>query len=80
MLRGTRDVLLRRIQPVSIHGQISWDLFFNDLDDPDGTMSGARVGPESASDRLEPGDHLRLEYILGAVVKIARIGRAELQG
>ena len=77
MLRGTRDVLLRRIQPVSIHGQLSWDLFFNDVDDPEGPLSGARVGPESASDRLEPGDHLRLEYILGSVVAITRVARAE---
>ena len=28
MLKGTRDGILKRIQPVSIHGQISWDLFF----------------------------------------------------
>jgi hypothetical protein len=77
MLRGTRDVVLRRIQPVSIHGQVSWDLFFNDVDDPDGQASAARVGPESASDRLEPGDTLRLEYVLGAVVKIERLARAQ---
>jgi hypothetical protein len=77
MLRGTRDVILRRIQPVSIHGQISWDLFFNDVEDPEGQVSAARVGPESASDRLEPGDTLRLEYVLGAVVKIARLARGQ---
>lgn len=77
MLRGTRDVVLRRIQPVSIHGQVSWDLFFTDLDDPEGTVSGARVGPESASGRLEPGDHLRLDYVLGSVVAITRVGRAD---
>jgi hypothetical protein len=77
MLRGNRDVVLRKIQPVSIHGQISWDVFFNDLDDPEGQLSGARVGPESASDRLEPGDTLRLEYVLGAVVKITRLARGQ---
>jgi hypothetical protein len=77
MLRGTRDVLLRRIQPLSIHGQISWDLYFNDLDTPDEQATVARVGPESASDRLEPGDTLRLEYVLGAVVSITRLARAE---
>jgi hypothetical protein len=75
MLRGTRDVFLRRIQPISVHGQISWDLYFNDVDDPDGQTSAARVGPESASDRLEPGDRVRLEYVLGAVVGITRLER-----
>jgi hypothetical protein len=77
MLKGSRHVVLRRIQPLSIHGQISWDLYFNDVDDPDGQMTVARVGPESASGRLEPGDTLRLEYVLGAVVSITRLGRAE---
>lgn len=77
MLRGTRDVFLRRIQPLSVHGQISWDLYFNDVDDPDSPVSVARVGPESASDRLEPGDRLRLEYVLGAVVGITRLVRAD---
>jgi hypothetical protein len=77
MLKGTRDVVLRRIQPLSIHGQISWDLYFNDVEDPDGQTSAARVGPESASDRLEPGDTLRLEYVLGAVISIKRLSRAE---
>ena len=69
--------MLRRIQPLSIHGQISWDLYFNDVDTPDGQATVARVGPESASDRLEPGDTLRLEYVLGAVVSITRLARAE---
>jgi hypothetical protein len=77
MLRGTRDVILRRIQPVSIHGQISWDLFFNDVEEPTGAMSATRVGPESASGRLEPGDTVRLEYVLGAVVHVTRLARAE---
>ena len=77
MLKGTRDVVLRRIQPLRIHGQISWDLYFNDVEDPDGQTSAARVGPESASDRLEPGDTLRLEYVLGAVISIKRLSRAE---
>jgi len=69
--------VLRRIQPLSIHGQVSWDLYFNDVDAPDEQATVARVGPESASDRLEPGDTLRLEYVLGAVVSITRLARAE---
>jgi hypothetical protein len=78
MLKGTRDVVLRRIQPLSIHGQISWDLYFNDVEDLDGQATVARVGPESASGRLEPGDILRLEYVLGAVVAVTRLARADL--
>jgi hypothetical protein len=75
VLKGSREVILRKVQPMSVHGQIAWDLFFCDVDDPDGPVTVARVGPESASDRLEPGDRLRLEYVLGSVVGITRVGR-----
>ena len=47
MLKGTRDGILKRIQPISIHGQMSWDIFFTDVDDPDGQIHVARVGPEA---------------------------------
>ena len=32
MLKGTRDGILKRVQPTSIHGQISLDVYFTDLD------------------------------------------------
>ena len=47
MLKGTRNGILKRIQPVSIHGQVSWDVFFADVDDPDGQVHIARIGPEA---------------------------------
>src|SRR3954469_9776099 len=36
MLKGTRDGSLQKVQPMSVHGQVSWDVYFTDLDDPDG--------------------------------------------
>ena len=44
MLKGSREVILRKVQPISVHGQISWDVYFSDPDDPD-QVSVARVGP-----------------------------------
>src|SRR5439155_5606691 len=32
MLKGTRDAVLQKIQPISIHGQISWEIVFTHLD------------------------------------------------
>lgn len=72
MLKGTRDGILKRIQPTSIHGQISWDVFFADLEDPDGQMHLARLGPEAVSANLEPGDRIQVEYLLGVPVKVSR--------
>jgi hypothetical protein len=73
MLKGSREAVLRRVQPISVHGQISWDVYFADVDDPDGPVSVARVGPEAVSHKLEPGDRIRLDYTLGSVVAVHRL-------
>lgn len=73
MLKGTRDGILKRLQPVSIHGQISCDVFFTSLDDPDGQIHVARLGPEAVSNNIEPGDKIRVEYLVGTAVKVTRI-------
>ena len=71
-LKGTRQAILRRVQPISIHGQISWDVYFSDSDDPNETVHSARVGPEAMERGLEPDDPIRLEYLMGAVTSIRR--------
>jgi len=73
MLKGSREAVLRRVQPISVHGQISWDVYFADAEDPDGQVSVARVGPEVVSHRLEPGDRIRLDYVMGAVTAVHKI-------
>ena len=73
MLKGTREGILKRIQPVSIHGQISWDVFFADVDDPDGQMHLARIGPEAVANNSEPGDRIQVEYLVGVPIKITRL-------
>ena len=72
MLKGTRSGVLRKVQPLSVHGQISWDVFFSDPDDLDGPMQMARVGPEAVDPGLEPGDRISLEYLLGSVTSVTR--------
>ena len=73
MLKGTRDGLLKRVQPVSIHGQVSWDVFFTDVEDPDGQITVARLGPEAVAHNLEPGDRIQVEYLVGVAVKVSRV-------
>jgi len=72
MLKGTRDGILKRMQPVSIHGQLSLDVYFLDPDDPQGQASRARVGQESVPHSLEAGDHAVLHYVLGVVTHITK--------
>lgn len=74
MLKGTKAAIVKKIQPVSIHGQISLDVHVVDPDDPDGQVSRARVGPEAVPRGLEPGDAVDLHYVLGVVTQITRRG------
>jgi len=73
MLKGTRDGILKRLQPVSIHGQLSCDVFFTSLEDPEGQIHLARLGPEAVSDNLEPGDRIQVEYLVGTPVRVTRV-------
>ncbi len=72
MLKGTKTAIVKRIQPVSIHGQISLDVYFVDADDPEGQSSLARVGEESVPRGLDVGDRVTLHYVVGMVTHITK--------
>lgn len=72
MLRGTRSGVVTRVQPISIHGQISLDVFWIDPEDPDSELRHARVGHESVPKDLSTGDRITLHYLMGAVTRIER--------
>ena len=72
MLRGTRGAVIRRVQPISVHGQVSLDVFWVDPDDPDEELRHARVGDESVPRDMAPGDRVTLHYLLGAVTQITK--------
>jgi hypothetical protein len=75
VLKGTRRGILKRVQPLSVHGQISWDLFFTDVEDPDGQVSVARMGPEAVAHKLNPGDLIDVEYLVGVAVRVTKVPR-----
>ena len=72
MLKGTRTVQVTKIQPVSIHGQLSLDVYFVDPDDPQGQVSLARMGGESVPRNLKAGDTVDLHYMVGVVTNITK--------
>jgi hypothetical protein len=71
MLKGSRDATLLRLQPISIHGQLSYDAHYAFEDDPD-QMHVARVGPEAVDAGVEPGGRVRLDFLVGVVTAIHR--------
>ncbi|MGE3842448.1 MAG: hypothetical protein AB7I50_12755 [Vicinamibacterales bacterium] len=72
MLKGTREGIVRRIQPVSIHGQISLDVQFVYPEDSNGQIQVARLGPEAVESGIEPGDRVQVEFLMGAAVNVKR--------
>ena len=70
MLKGTREAVLRHIQPISIHGQLSYDVHYAFVDEPDAQLRVARVGPEVIAPGVEEGDHASLDFLVGVVTAI----------
>jgi len=72
MLKGTRRAIVKRIQPISIHGQVSLDILWTDPEDPEEEIRHARVGDEAVPKDLQPGDEVVLHYLMGMVTEIER--------
>jgi hypothetical protein len=73
MLRGTRDAVLHKMQPVSIHGQLSYDLHYLFADDLEGQPRVARVGPEAIEPGVQAGDRVSLDFVVGVVTSVKKI-------
>ncbi len=72
MLKGSRDAVLHRMQPISIHGQLSYDLHYQFADELDGQMRVARIGGEAIAPGLQNGDPVTLEFMVGVVTAVHR--------
>jgi hypothetical protein len=67
MLKGSREAILHKLRPISIHGQLSYDLHYRFVDEPDSQLRVARVGPEALAPGLQEGDHVLLDFLVGVV-------------
>jgi hypothetical protein len=72
MLKGSREAVLKRVQPISIHGQLSYDVHYVFTDDDAQSMHVARVGPEAVAMGLQAGDRATLDFVVGVVTAIHR--------
>jgi hypothetical protein len=72
MLKGSKPAIVRKVQPVSIHGQVALDVYYVDADDPDGQVRIARVGKESIPRGLDTGDKVDLHYVVGVVTHVTK--------
>ena len=73
MLKGSREAVLHRIQPISVHGQLSYDVTYTFADEPEGSPRVARVGGEAINGSVQPGDKVRLDFLVGVVTAVHRL-------
>jgi hypothetical protein len=73
MLRGTREAILHKVQPISIHGQLSYDLHYLFADEPDSQLRVARVGPEAMEAGVQSGDRVTLDFVVGVVTAVRKV-------
>jgi hypothetical protein len=73
MLRGTREAVVHKMQPVSIHGQLSYDLHYLFADEPEGQVRVARVGPEAIEPGVQTGDRVSLDFVVGVVTSVKKL-------
>ena len=73
MLRGTRDAIVHKMQPISIHGQLSYDIHYRFADEPDGQLRVSRVGPEAIEAGVQSGDHVSLDFVVGVVTAVTKL-------
>jgi hypothetical protein len=72
MLKGTREGVIQRLSSISIHGQLSLDVFWVDPEDPEQELRHARVGQEAVPRELAAGDRVTMHYVMGMVTEITR--------
>jgi len=61
MLKGSREGVLQRMQPISIHGQLSYDVHYTFADEPDGqalhlAVNGQWSEPGALTGRAVPAN------------------------
>ena len=71
MLLGTHDATLHQVQQVDIHGTRFFDLEYVH-DSAPGQRRRARIGAESIYANPQPGDSVRISYLMGVVTGVER--------
>jgi hypothetical protein len=73
MLTGSRAAVVHKLQPVSIHGQLSYDMHYVFQDESEDQMHVARIGPEAMTPTLQAGDRVSLNFVIGVVTGVRRL-------
>lgn len=72
MLQGVHRAVLHRIQPIDIHGQILYDIYYQLDGAPPDQVQGARLGAEVIYGDPRPGDRVLLHCVMNMVTRVEK--------
>lgn len=72
MLTKSVEAVLKNVVPLSVHGQVIWDVYYTPAGASD-ALAVARIGPESVDEGLQPGDRIAVDSVFGVVSRIRRV-------
>ncbi|MBI2845521.1 MAG: hypothetical protein HYX86_03135 [Chloroflexi bacterium] len=72
MLAGSQEGVLRAVRQVEIHGQRYFDMAISPQAQPEQVLE-ARLGPESAYPDPQPGDRVRVHFMMRMVVRVEKL-------
>lgn len=70
IMSGARDGVLQEVFPVSIHGTVFYDLVYTHAGEAQPRR--ARVGAESVYADPQPGDPVRVSYLMNVATSVER--------
>ncbi|MCS6882890.1 MAG: hypothetical protein RMK84_17540 [Oscillochloridaceae bacterium] len=70
IVSGTKDAILNVVQPISIHGTILYDLVYTHVGETQPRQ--ARIGAESIYADPQPGDAVRVTYLMNVATAVER--------
>lgn len=71
LLPQERTGVVRLVRPVDIHGDRYVDVAI-DVEDAPGESKSGRVAASECPTDLEPGDRVRVRFVMGVMVKVTR--------
>ncbi len=76
MLQGAREGVLRGLRPYNLHGELYLEVQYAFADDPRGPVHGARLPHDALYPNPQPGDRVRLHFVMNMLVKVEAAGPA----
>ncbi len=74
MLQGAREGVLKGLRPYNLHGEAYYDVHYAFAEEPGDAVHGARLPHDALYPNPQPGDRVRLHFVMNLLVKVEPSG------